>query len=117
MVKRRSMKRSLTTSFAAPPPTVPQPEASFAPTWRELAPTVAALIGMLEIMETSPAKGPAQKAHRSTMRRHGAAAAAVGGSGAMEEVLRQVAEADTSRAERRSQLIREAWTGLPGWGA
>ncbi|MEE7448462.1 hypothetical protein MRF4_11855 [Methylobacterium radiotolerans] len=59
----------------------------------------------------------AGRATRSAMRRQGEAAAALGGSEALEAVLHQVAEADAARAERRLALVREAWTGLPGGAA
>ncbi|KAA0122859.1 hypothetical protein CIW48_15570 [Methylobacterium sp. P1-11] len=110
------MKRPLTTNFALPPPSqVPQaePEQPPIPTWREVAPVVSALVTTMEAIETGPKAGPAMKAHRSAMRRQGEAAAALRGSEAMEAVLRQVAEADPARAERRITFICEAWTGLP----
>jgi hypothetical protein len=110
------MKRPLTTSFSAPPPVEarpaePEPAAA---SWRDIAPLAAALIGTLEAIEAGPKAGPAMRAHRSAMRRQGEAAAALGGAEALEAVLKQVAEADAVRAERRLALIREAWTGLPG---
>ncbi|WP_426315165.1 hypothetical protein ACN9MF_06660 [Methylobacterium fujisawaense] len=121
------MKRPLTTSFSAPPPAQaasPEPATSTATTaattaasWRDVAPFAAALIATLEGIETGPKAGPAMRAHRSAMRRQGAAAAALGGSEALEAVLHQVAEADAARAAQRLALIREAWTGLPGAGA
>lgn len=112
------MKRPLTTSSAAPPPSQApkaEPEQPAAPSWREVAPIAAALVTTLEAIETGPKAGPAMKAHRSAIRRQGEAAAALGGSEAMEAVLHQVAEADPARAEQRLALIREAWTELPEW--
>lgn len=112
------MKRPLTTGFAAPPPSGTRPAAPDdppVPTWREVAPIVAALVAVLEAIETGPKAGPAMKAHRSAMRRQGEAAAALGGPEAMAAVLRQVADTDPVRAERRLAFIREAWTGLSGW--
>jgi hypothetical protein len=117
------MKRPLTTSFAAPPPspTAPAepdaPPTPPAPTWREVAPIVAALIGTLESIETGPKAGPAMKAHRSALRRQGQAAAALGGPEAMAAVLEQVGGADALRADRRLAIVREAWAGLPDWPA
>ncbi|MHB2207027.1 hypothetical protein [Methylobacterium sp. CM6257] len=111
------MKRPLTTNFAAPPPSQPPqvvPEQTPVPTWREVAPIVAALISTLEAVETGPKAGPAMRVHRSAMRRQGEAAAALGGLEAMEAVLQQVAGADPTRAERRLAFIREAWVGLAG---
>ena len=112
------MKRPLTTDFAAPPASrTPQaePEPPPAPTWREVAPIVSARVTTLEAIESGPKAGPAMRAHRSAMRRQGEAAAALGGSEAMDAVLHQVAEVDPARSERRLALLREAWTGLPGW--
>jgi hypothetical protein len=112
------MKRPLTTGFTVPPPSGPQPVAPEnppVPTWREVAPIVAALVAVLEAIETGPKAGPAMKAHRSAMRRQGEAAAALGGPEAMAAVLKQVAGTDPLRAERRLAFIREAWTGLSGW--
>lgn len=112
------MKRPRTTSFAAPPPDQPQDtgsDQSAVPSWRELAPIVAALIVVLVVMEASPRAGPALKAHRATIRQQGKAAAAIGGTEAMEAALRQVAEADPRRAEHRTRVITEAWSDLPGW--
>ena len=112
------MKRSRSTSFAAPPPaSAPdtQPDQPTVPSWRELAPVVAALIVALDAMEAGPKAGPALKAHRSALRRQGQAAAAIGGTEAMEVALHQVAEADLARAETRTRLISEAWSDLPGW--
>lgn len=112
------MKRPLTTSPAAPPLSqLEQPEMPTTLPWRETAPIVAALIAALNIMEASPKAGPAMKAHRSTIRRQGEAAAAVGGPEAMEAVLRQAAETVPDRAERWQKIIVEAWAGLPGWRA
>ena len=123
------MKRPLTTSFAAPAPgRAPQIETTQvettevetahtpAPSWRAVAPIVAALIAMLEAIETGPRAGPAMKAHRSAVRRQGEAAAALGGGEAMDAVLHQVAAVDPGRAEHRLAFIREAWTGLSGAG-
>ena len=112
------MKRPLTTNFAAPPPSSArqvEPEQPLKPTWREVAPIVSALATILEAVETGPKAGPAMRAHRSALRRQGQAAAALGGSEAMEAVLHQVGEVDPARADQRLALIREAWTGLPGW--
>ncbi|MCJ2132687.1 hypothetical protein MKK69_01150 [Methylobacterium sp. J-026] len=112
------MKRPLTTDFAAPSPSqAPQaePEQPPAPTWREVAPIMSALIIILEAIETGPKAGPAMRAYRSAMRRQGAAASALGGQEAMNAVLHQVREIDPIRAEQRQALVREAWTGLPGW--
>ena len=111
------MKRPLTTNFAPPPSEPPQvePEQPSTATWREAAPIVASLIATLEAIETGPKAGPARKAHRSSMRRQGEAAAALGGFEAMEAVLQKVGGIDPSRAEQRRTLISEAWTGLPGW--
>ncbi|ACB23258.1 hypothetical protein ABID82_006286 [Methylobacterium sp. PvP062] len=112
------MKRPLTTSFSAPPPEQARPpESAPAASWRDVAPLAAALIATLEAIEAGPKAGPAMRAHRSAMRRQGEAAAALGGSEALEAVLHQVADADAARAERRLALVREAWTGLPGAGA
>ncbi|TXM63789.1 hypothetical protein FV226_27260 [Methylobacterium sp. WL12] len=115
------MKRPLTTSFASPPPGQPQElkaepaEASpLLTTWRETAPIVAALGAILTAMESGPKVGPAVKAYRSAIRRHGQDAAAIGGSDAMEAVLRQVVEAAPDQAGREGALA-EAWAGLPGW--
>src|SRR5947209_4643028 len=110
------MKRPLTTSFSAPAPSqAPQAESEqpAAPSWREVAPIVAALVMTLEAIETGPKAGPVMKAHRSAMRRQGEAAAALGGSEAMEAVLHQVVEANPNRGEQRLAFLREAWTGLP----
>lgn len=113
------MRRPLTTSLAAPPPARDEPEEQSEPAvesrWRDLAPIVSALLVTLEIMEVSHKAGPALKAHRSTLRRQGEAAARLGGAEAMEAALRQVAEANPARAEGRDAIIREAWAGLPGW--
>lgn len=113
------MKRPLTTNFSAPPPErAHAPEsAPAAATWRDVAPFAAALIATLEAIEAGQKAGPAMRAHRSAMRRQGEAAAALGGSEALEAVLNQVADADAARAERRLALVREAWAGLPGGGA
>ncbi|MGT2488104.1 hypothetical protein ACU4GA_23595 [Methylobacterium oryzae CBMB20] len=113
------MKRPLTTSFSAPPPEQARPPeaAPAAASWRDVAPLAAALIATLAAIEAGPKAGPAMRAHRSAMRRQGEAAAALGGSEALEAVLHQVAEADAARAERRLALVREAWTGLPGGAA
>ena len=111
------MKRPLTTSFSAPPPSQApkaEPEQPPLPTWREVAPIVSALITTLEAIETGPKAGLAMKAHRSALRRQGEAVAALGGSKAMEAVLRQVVEADPARAERRTTFVRGARTGLSG---
>ncbi|KAA0121508.1 hypothetical protein CIW48_23195 [Methylobacterium sp. P1-11] len=110
------MKRPLTTSFSAPPPARAEPPepAPAAASWRDVAPFAAALIATLEAIEAGPKAGPAMRAHRSAMRRQGEAAAALGGSEALEAVLNQVAEADAAQAAQRLALIREAWTGLPG---
>jgi hypothetical protein len=110
------MKRPLTTSFSAPPPAQAEPPepAPAAASWRDVAPFAAALLATLEAIEAGPKAGPAMRAHRSAMRRQGEAAAALGGSGALEAVLNQVAEADAARAAQRLALIHEAWTGLPG---
>lgn len=112
------MKRPLTTSFSATAPSqAPQPEPEPPPvsTWRDVAPIVSALIITLEAIETGPKAGPAMRAHRAAMRRQGTAAAALGGSQAMEAVLHQVGGVDPTRADQRLALVREAWTGLPGW--
>jgi hypothetical protein len=113
------MKRPLTTNFSAPPPERAHPPepAPAAATWRDVAPFAAALIATLEAIEAGQKAGPAMRAHRSAMRRQGEAAAALGGSEALEAVLDQVADADAARAERRLALVREAWAGLPARGA
>ena len=97
------MKRPLTTNFSATPlktADAPESEVSLPATWRETAPIVKA--------------GPAVKAYRSAIRRHGQEAAVIGGSDAMEAVLRQVVEAAPDQAGREAALT-EAWAGLPGW--
>lgn len=111
------MKRPRTTSFAASVPSqTPQAEPEQQPpTWREVAPIVAGLVTTLEAIETGPKAGPAMRVRRSDLRRHGEAAAALGGSEALSAVLQQVAEADPARAEQRLAFIQEAWVGLPGW--
>lgn len=112
------MKRTLTTSFAAPAPSQTsqaEPEQPPAPTWREVAPIVSALITTLEAIETGPKAGPAMRAHRSAMRQQGEAAAALGGCEARAAVLHQVGEVDPARADQRLAFVREAWTGLSGW--
>jgi len=113
------MKRPLTTNFSAPPPERAHPPepAPAAASWRDVATFAAALIATLEAIEAGQKAGPAMRAHRSAMRRQGEAAAALGGSEALEAVLNQVADADAARAERRLALVREAWAGLPGGGA
>ena len=113
------MKRPLTTSLSAPPlkpADAPETEASTPATWRETAPIVAALEAILSAMESGPKVGPAVKAYRSAIRRHGQDAAAIGGSDAMEAVLRQVVEAAPDQAGREAALT-DAWAGLPGWRA
>lgn len=114
------MHRPRTTSFSAPPPGQAEGAKSDQPTvpsWRELAPVVAALLVVLAVMEAGPKAGPALKAHRATLRQQGRAAAAIGGTEAMEAALQQVAQADPKRAETRTRLIAEAWSGLPEWRA
>ena len=120
-LKRTVMKRPFTTSLASPPPGQPQepkaePAEALPPpaTWRETAPIVAALGAILSAMESGPKVGPAVKAYRSAIRRHGQDAAAIGGSDAMEAVLRQVVDAAPDQAGREAALT-EAWAGLPGW--
>lgn len=120
-LERTAMKRPLTTSLASPPPDQPQEpkaepaEASPPPaTWRETAPIVAALGAILSAMESGPKVGPAVKAYRSAIRRHGQDAAAIGGSDAMEAVLRRVVDAAPDQAGREAALT-DAWAGLPGW--
>ena len=111
------MNCPLTTNFSAPPlkpADVPEPEASTPATWRETAPIVATLGAVLSAMESRPKAGPAVKAYRSAIRRHGQEAAAIGGSDVMEAVLRQVVEAVPNQAGREAALT-EAWAGLPGW--
>ncbi|MGH1570465.1 hypothetical protein ACRAWG_07040 [Methylobacterium sp. P31] len=111
------MKRPLTTSFAAPPPSRTSqvvPEQTPVPTWCEVAPIVSALVTTLEAIESGPKAGPAMRAYRSAMRSQGEAAAALGGTEAMEAVLQQVADVDPTRAERRLAFVREAWAGLSG---
>jgi hypothetical protein len=111
------LKRPLTTSFSAPPAPEPPtaPERPPVPSWREVAPVVAALVMTLEAIEAGPKAGPAMRAHRSALRRQGEAAAALGGTDAMDAALHQVADADPARAAQRLAFIRDAWTGLPGW--
>lgn len=114
------MQRPRTTSLAAPPPGQAQDakiDQPVAPSWRELAPVVAALLVVLVVMEAGPKAGPALKAHRATIRQQGKAAAAIGGIEAMEATLHQVAKADPKRAESRTRLIAEAWSDLPEWRA
>ena len=111
------MKRPLTTNFSAPPlksADVPEPETSTPATWRETAPIVATLGAVLSAMKSGPKAGPAVKAYSSAIRRHGQEAAAIGGSDAMEAVLRQVVEAAPDQAGREAALTG-AWAGLPGW--
>jgi hypothetical protein len=110
------LKRPLTTSFSAPPNPEPPaaPERPSVPSWREVAPIVAALVTILEAIESGPKAGPAMRAHRSSLRRQGEAAAALGGADALETALQQVAVADPARAALRLDLVRDAWTGLPG---
>ncbi len=111
------MKRPLTTNLSAPPleqAEAHESEASTPANWRDTAPIVAALISILSAMESGPKAGPAVKAYRSAIRRQGQEAATIGGSDAMETVLRQVVEAAPDQAEREATLA-EAWTGLPGW--
>ena len=111
------MKRPLTTNLSAPPlklADAPETEASTLATWRETAPIVAALEAILTAMESGPKAGPAVKAYRSAIRRHGQEAAAIGGPEAMEAVLRQVVEAAPDQAGREAALTG-AWVGLPGW--
>ena len=111
------MKRPLTTNFSATPlktADAPESEVSLPATWRETAPIVTALGAVLSTMERGPKAGPAVKAYRSAIRRHGQEAAVIGGSDAMEAVLRQVVEAAPDQAGREAALT-EAWAGLPGW--
>ncbi|MBE7248875.1 MAG: hypothetical protein INR63_28355 [Actinomycetospora chiangmaiensis] len=110
------MKRPRTTSFSAPPSAAPEaaPERPPAPSWREVAPIVSALLATLAAIEAGPKAGPAMRAHRSALRRQGQAAEELGGDEALEATLRQVADADPARATQRLALIRDAWTGLPG---
>ncbi|MCJ2110275.1 hypothetical protein MKK64_03470 [Methylobacterium sp. E-025] len=115
------MKRSLTTSFASPPPsqhqapnTEPADGAPLPATWRETAPIAAALIAILSAMESGSKAGPAVKAYRSAIRRQEQDAATIGGPDAMEVVLRQVIEAAPDQAGREVALT-ESWAGLPGW--
>ncbi|TXN73891.1 hypothetical protein FV234_25590 [Methylobacterium sp. WL8] len=111
------MKRPLTTNLSAPPrkpADVPEPEASTPATCRETAPIVAALEAILTAMESGPKVGPAVKAYRSAIRRHGQEAAAISGSDAMEAVLRQVVDAAPDQVGREA-VLTEAWAGLPGW--
>ena len=79
-----------------------------------LIPIEAALLVLVAGLETQPTTGPAMKAYRTGIRRKGEEARAVGGVGAMESVLRAVADAAPDRAERRKRIIAEAWVGLPG---
>ena len=111
------MKRPLTTSFSAPPDPEPPtaPERPPTPSWREIAPIVAALVTILEAIESGPKAGPAMRAHRSALRRQGEAAAVLGGTDALETAVQQVADAEPARAAPRLDLIRDAWAGLPGW--
>ncbi len=107
----------LTTNFATPVPSQAprtEPEQPSPPTWREVAPIVAALVATLEAIEIGPKAGPAMRVHRSALRRQGEAAAALGGPEVMDAVLHQVAEVDQARSERRLAFVREAWVGLPG---
>lgn len=111
------MKRPLTTSFATPVPSQApkaEPEQPSSPTWREVAPIVAALVTTLEAIEMGPKAGPAMRVHRSALCRQGEAAATLGGPQVMEAVLHQVAEVDQAHSERRLAYVREAWMGLPG---
>ncbi|GJD43982.1 hypothetical protein AFCDBAGC_1844 [Methylobacterium cerastii] len=111
------MKRPLTTNFTAPPlkpADVPEPEVPLPATWRETAAIVVALGAILSAMESGPKVGPAVKAYRSAIRRHGQEAAAIGGSDAMEAVLRQVVDAAPDQIGREA-VLTEAWAGLPGW--
>ena len=112
------MKRPLTTNLSAPPlkqAEAREPEVSTPSNWRDLAPIASALIAILSAMESGPKAGPAVKAYRSAIRRHGQEAATISGPNAMEAVLRSVADAAPDRAARREAIIGEAWTGLPGW--
>jgi hypothetical protein len=58
------MKRPLTTSFSAPEPSQERPAERAqpkAPSWREVAPVVSALVTTLEAIETGPKAGPAMR--------------------------------------------------------
>lgn len=110
MIRPRTTGHSAAPAASAPAePLPPAPQ-----TWRETAPIAAALGAILRTMESGPKVGPALKAYRSALRRHGEEAAAIGGSDAMEAVLRQVVEAAPDQAGREAALT-EAWAGLSGW--
>jgi hypothetical protein len=79
-----------------------------------IEPVVVALLSLIAAVETQPT-GPATKAYRAAIRRKGEEAAAAGGSEVLEAVLSQVCDAAPDRAERREQILSEAWAGLPGW--
>jgi hypothetical protein len=79
-----------------------------------LGPIVTAIASLIAAMEAL-GDGPALRAYRSAIRRHGEEAAAEGGQKAMQLVFDSLRAAAPDRAEKREAIINAAWAGLPGW--
>jgi len=79
------------------------------------APTVASIITLVQGIERVGSTTPAAIAFKGALRRKGQEAQATGGSDAVAALLWQVAQADAVQAEARMAILREAWSGLPGW--
>lgn len=108
------MMRPRTTVLLSAAP--PQPEAHPAQTWQvAIVPIAEAVIGLVAAVESQLTAGPAVRAFQAAIRRKGEEAAEAVGAEAMDATLRIAADADPDRAQRRENIIAEAWTGLAGW--
>ena len=77
--------------------------------------TAASIITLVQGIERVGSAAPAAIAFKGALRRKGQEAQATGGSDAVAALLWQVAQADAVQAEARMAILREAWSGLPGW--
>lgn len=75
-------------------------------------PTVASVLAILAAIEGQPPGPPAAKAFRAALVRKGHEAVAAGGTEALADLIRSVAEVEPERANARAAALAEAWAAL-----
>lgn len=76
-------------------------------------PTAASILSLVTGIEMQPPGSPAAVAYRAALARKGREVDAAGGAQVLDDLLRQIALADTARADARTEIVRAAWADFP----
>lgn len=75
-------------------------------------PTAASILALIANIERVGPNTPAATAFKITLARKGRNAVAAGSAQALDDLMREVALADTEKADARTAILRAAWAGL-----